>query len=120
MLVRRDELREPLLANGTADDDVEAGPPAKVPPPPPSSSADSDDEAEVEEEGYWARLCHLWSSPLVATTCCIFLCYILKVVQQVRALQRPPQLPPLTCRGWGPGFCRGACARPSAHLVPAL
>ncbi|KAK9906755.1 hypothetical protein WJX75_007454 [Coccomyxa subellipsoidea] len=79
---KKDELREPLLANGTADDDVEAGPPAKVPPPPPSSSADSDDEAEVEEEGYWARLCHLWSSPLVATTCCIFLCYILKVVQQ--------------------------------------
>ena len=80
----RDELREPLLANGAADD-VEAGPPAKVPPPPPSTSADSDDEAEIEEDGYLARLGHLWSSPLVATSCCIFLCYILKVLQQVRA-----------------------------------
>lgn len=80
----RDELREPLLSNGTHEDgDVEAGPPPKVPPPPPSSSADSDDEAEIEEEGYLARLAHLWSSPLVATACCIFLCYILKVVQQV-------------------------------------
>ncbi len=55
----------------------------KAPPPPPSSSADSDFEGEVEDEGYWERLAHLWSSPLVATACCIFLCYILKVVQQV-------------------------------------
>lgn len=85
MRARRDELREPLLAANRTPHDVEAGPPLpKVPPPPPSSSADSDDEAgELEEEGYLARLSHLWSSPLVATSCCIFLCYILKVVQQV-------------------------------------
>ena len=25
----------------------------------------------------------MWSSPLMATACCIFLCYILKVLQQV-------------------------------------
>ncbi|BDA46399.1 SPX domain-containing membrane protein At1g63010 [Coccomyxa sp. Obi] len=79
----RDELREPLLANGAAAlDGMEAGMQAPKVPPPPSSLADSDDEAEVEDEGYWARLAHLWSSPLVATACCIFLCYILKVVQQ--------------------------------------
>lgn len=84
----RNELHEPLLANGAAAlDGMEAGMQLpKVPPPPPSSSADSDYEEEVEEEGYWVRLAHLWSSPLVATACCIFLCYILKVVQQVRCL----------------------------------
>jgi hypothetical protein len=87
----RDELREPLLAaNGAMDE--EAGNKPKIPPPAPSSSADSDDEEEADE-GYWARLQHLWSSPLVATACCIFLCFILKVVQQVGDPPPPPNTP---------------------------
>ena len=51
--------------------------------PPPSSSADSDDEEETRQFGWWEQVCHMWSSPLMATACCIFLCYILKVLQQV-------------------------------------
>ena len=51
--------------------------------PPPSSSADSDDEEETRQFGWWEQVRHMWSSPLMATACCIFLCYILKVLQQV-------------------------------------
>ncbi len=53
--------------------------------PPPSSSADSDDEEEQPEHSWWEQVRHMWSSPLMATACCIFLCYILKVLQQVPA-----------------------------------
>ena len=53
--------------------------------PPPSSSADSDDEEEPQEHSWWEQVRHMWSSPLMATACCIFLCYILKVLQQVPA-----------------------------------
>eukprot|EP00884_Botryococcus_braunii_P019635 jgi/Botrbrau1/6355/Bobra.0098s0014.1 len=48
------------------------------------SSTPSDDEEELEE---WAddileRVKRLWCSPFVATLCCIFLCFGLKLVQQ--------------------------------------
>ena len=33
---------------------------------------------------FWPRLRSLWESPFVCTLCCIFLCFILKVVQQAR------------------------------------
>ena len=84
--MRRDALKEPLLANGAADEEAPLlleG--VKVPPPAASSSADDDDEdEEAVEDGLGLRLKHLWSSPAMATACCIFLCFILKVVQQVR------------------------------------
>ena len=84
----REALKEPLLANGAADEEaplLEQG--TKVPPPAASSSADDEDEDEEgAEDGLGLRLKHLWSSPAMATACCIFLCFILKVVQQVRRL----------------------------------
>ena len=82
----------PLRANGVngaaaaaADEEaplLQAGP--KAAPPPASSSADEDDDDEEgADDSFGARLAHLWSSPAMATACCIFLCFILKVVQQV-------------------------------------
>ncbi len=79
----RDELRQPLLSNGHYDEEA-AVPEPKVMPP-PSSSADSDDEEDPQEHSWWEQVRHMWSSPLMATACCIFLCYILKVLQQVPA-----------------------------------
>ena len=84
----RDELRQPLLSNGHYDEEV-ALPEPKVMPP-PSSSADSDDEEEQAEHSWWEQVRHMWSSPLMATACCIFLCYILKVLQQVPASSPEP------------------------------
>ncbi|CAL5227554.1 g10545 [Coccomyxa viridis] len=77
---KRDELRQPLLSNGHYDEEA-AVPEPKVMPP-PSSSADSDDEEDPQEHSWWEQVRHMWSSPLMATACCIFLCYILKVLQQ--------------------------------------
>ena len=51
---------------------------------PACSGADEDDDEEDADDGLGARLRQLWSSPAMATACCIFLCFILKVVQQVR------------------------------------
>lgn len=82
----RDELREPLLSNGSNGHyDEEAAVPEPKVMPPPSSSADSDDEEDRHEHTWLEQVQHMWSSPLMATACCIFLCYILKVLQQVRA-----------------------------------
>ena len=63
--------------------------------PPPSSSADSDDEEEQAEHSWAEQVRHMWSSPLMATACCIFLCYILKVLQQVPAPTLCPSHLPL-------------------------
>ena len=95
----RDELRQPLLGNGHYDEEVAVTEPKVMPPP--SSSADSDDEEELREPGWWEQVRHMWSSPLMATACCIFLCYILKVLQQVFPLNMPLNghciAPPLRC-----------------------
>ena len=79
---RRTELTEPLLRNGQHDEEAASAPKPKIGPA-PSSSADSDDEEEPHDDSLWHRLCHLWYCQTNATVCCIFLCFILKVVQQV-------------------------------------
>ena len=110
-MAHREALKEPLLANGAADEEAPLLEGMKVPPPAASSSADDEDEDEEGvEDGLALRLKHLWSSPAMATACCIFLCFILKVVQQVRLACAPSRvagrsLMPTSHREWRTTCC---------------
>ena len=78
---RASDLEQPLL-NGDAE--VEKPPPR--PPGAPSmelteTAEESTTQPEARTWGDWFR-----TSPFVPTACCIFLCFILKVVQQVQLL----------------------------------
>ena len=82
------DLEQPLL-NGDAENDGEGVKTQTALPKPPgapstdfaSTGPEEAPSAPGEEKRSWKQ----WfkSSPVVPTSCCIFLCFILKVVQQV-------------------------------------
>ena len=84
----RGDLQKPLLQNGSASQaDLENHPhldgaPSMAPSESTMSTLSSDDEspAPTAPQSSFRRLL---DSPTLATACCVFLCFILKVVQQV-------------------------------------
>ena len=98
------DLEQPLLQNGE-DEDVKTLP--KPPDAPDNSLEDPDSTANLQEmadpnrtasekpkQSWWE-----WyqKSSVVPIACCIFLCFILKVVQQVYPSISPNLSPPYIC-----------------------
>ncbi len=89
LLLRRDhpDLEQPLLEGDGDGEEVEDVKQEAVPKPPnlPSSFDLSDTAGEGSPSQPEPRTWKQWfkTSPFVPTSCCIFLCFILKVVQQV-------------------------------------
>lgn len=77
------DLEQPLL-DGGEEEEAEVAKAAPKPPHVPSSfdltdtAEEPQSQAETRSWGQWLR-----TSPFIPTACCIFLCFILKVVQQV-------------------------------------
>ena len=93
---RQDDLEKPLLQNGHANpQDEESHRHLDLPQHLSSRASEStmsSSQQSSDEEGHHApaqpsALQRLLDSPTLATSCCVFLCFILKVVQQVRPLR---------------------------------
>ena len=87
----RDDLQKPLLHNGHSQADLENsqhldGAASMAASEGTLSTMSSDDESShpAPEKSSLQRLI---DSPVLATACCVFLCFILKVVQQVGDLE---------------------------------
>ena len=94
----REDLEKPLLQNGHAGDEENH---SQLDLPPhlssrasestmSSSAMSSDDESHPPPPK--SAFQRLLDSPTLATACCVFLCFILKVVQQVRLVCRSQHL----------------------------
>ena len=86
----RDDLQKPLLHNGHSQADLESSPhldgAASMAPSEGTLSTLSSDDESSDPAPPQSRLQRLLDSPVLATACCVFLCFILKVVQQVRPI----------------------------------